>query len=276
MLLEALLDVVLIAVMSAHLLAAPFTKVEESFTMQAMHDFLFFGTEIERYDHHEFPGVVPRSFLGAFCVAAIATPFHFAAQAFALPRFASQYIVRGVLGCASVGASGFLRRQLSAAFGRGVGVAFVAITAAQFHLPFYWSRSLPNTVALVLTTIATGYWIRGNAFAVEATFSDANQPRHLAAVRSLRTAVGLLTAATVVFRCDVLILLAVCCFQSLVAKPRVSMLQLLGTGLRWGLVALAATVFLDSILWGRVIWPEFEVFYFNTVENRSSEWGISP
>lgn len=39
-------DYVLFTVVAAHLIAAPYTKVEESFNIQAIHDLVIHGTDI--------------------------------------------------------------------------------------------------------------------------------------------------------------------------------------------------------------------------------------
>ena len=76
------------AVILLHPLASPYTKVEESFHIQATHDILTYGipsplrlnrTAIaekfqSEYDHFSFPGAVPRTFIGALALASASWP----------------------------------------------------------------------------------------------------------------------------------------------------------------------------------------------------------
>ena len=127
---------------------------------------------------------------------------------------------------------------------------YLLITASQFHIPFYSSRLLPNTFALLLVTHAYAEWFL-------------NRPR--------RTAM-FLVFTTAIFRCDVLLLLFTAGL-SLLIRRQLTIIQAILTGIVTGIVSLILTVPLDSLLWGRVIWPEFSVWWFNTIDNRSGEWG---
>ena len=225
------------------------------------------------------PSVVPRTFIGAFVLSSIARLVSMVMPNMSSHPLAVQFLIRfellligwlahlrlaqSVENYFQVRASELHSAQSASRRNEKLRPAviqpsliasyYLLITAVQFHLPFYASRLLPNTFALVLVTIAYSEWF-------------SRRPR--------RTAICLVFTAAI-FRCDMLLLLFTVGLAMLVRRD-LSVSEAVLTGAITGVVSLAVTVPLDSVMWGRPIWPEFEVWYFNTVDNRSSEWGEQP
>ena len=137
--------------------------------------------------------------------------------------------------------------------GNGIGCWLLVITACQFHMPFYASRMLPNVFALVVVLHSYAFWFQGK----------------------IRFAAAGIVFGTAVFRCDLLLLLVSLGLSWLILR-QLSILEALKIGVATGIVSLLLTVPFDSLLWQRLLWPEGEVFYFNTVLGKSSDWGTSP
>lgn len=279
------------------LAACPHSKVEESFNLQAAHDLFYQGLgpailrsenssscaadggrdgadaaagagaacraeeeeeEEESYDHLRYPGVVPRTFLGPFVLSSVARAIAWAVPVrifdVASHPLVVQFLVRLELLLFSWSAHVRLARSLERYFGGPLTANYyLLITASQFHIPFYSSRLLPNTFALLLVALAYAAWFDG-------------RPRRAAAY---------LVFTAAVFRCDVALLLLTVGLTMLLRRE-ITLVQAIVTGVGSGLLGLLVTVPLDSLLWGRLLWPELEVWWFNAVDNRSSEWGTQP
>lgn len=150
---DILLDLLIVGVVIAHLLAAPYTKVEESFNIQATHDILVYGTPISNigqkltsYDHFTFPGAVPRTFIGPLFLATFSQPI------ISLVGYEyAQLVARGLLGLFNASALIYFKSQLHTACGPTASRWYAALQASQFHLMFYASRTLPNMYAFALS-----------------------------------------------------------------------------------------------------------------------------
>lgn len=142
------------------LLCCPFTKVEESFNMQAISDIHSFNFNFDLYDHLEFPGVVPRTFVGPFAVYLVSLPFSILGSLLDFPKRNLQLIVRFSLGLICWFAFLHFKDGIKSKFGKRASELCVILMALQFHLCFYMSRTLPNCFALALTLYAFGHWLK--------------------------------------------------------------------------------------------------------------------
>ncbi|GLH10981.1 Probable Dol-P-Man:Man(7)GlcNAc(2)-PP-Dol alpha-1,6-mannosyltransferase [Gryllus bimaculatus] len=247
------MDQILFLVALVHILYCPYTKVEESFNLQATHDILFHGFNITEYDHHEFPGVVPRTFLGPLFISVLSSPVVLIIHTLGLSKFLAQYVVRAALGLCVLGAFRVLRKTLQEEFGAPFSFWFVAITVTQYHFMYYLSRPLPNIMVLPLALLALHFWIKQwHSYFIY--FS---------------------AAAIIIFRAELALFLGLLLLSDLLFR-KVSVMSVLKSAVPAGLIFLTLTIVVDSLFWQRLVWPEGEVLFFNTVLNRSHEWGTSP
>ncbi|KAH7326526.1 Alg9-like mannosyltransferase family-domain-containing protein [Stachybotrys elegans] len=262
--LDILITSLLLFIPLLHLLIAPYTKVEESFNLQATHDVLVYGTPVAdasrrialAYDHSTFPGAVPRTFVGPVLLAGVSQPL------LALLGFPhAQLIVRGVLGLFNAACLLVFRNALAAAFGAAAASWWVVLLMSQFHIAYYLTRTLPNMFAFGLTTLAAAFLL------------PAPQPGQPPSRRN--PAIGLLVFATAIFRSELAILLATTALYLLLTS-RITLRSLIPVFAVSFLASLALSVPIDSYFWQKPLWPELWGFYYNAVLGSSSNWGVSP
>ncbi|XP_075148354.1 alg12 alpha-1,6-mannosyltransferase [Haematobia irritans] len=247
------MDMLLFITSAAHIVYTPFTKVEESFNLQAIHDILYLRHNFTEYDHHEFPGVVPRTFLGPLFISILASPFIMLFEALEVNKYWSLYIVRLVLSAIVACAWTKLKRVITKHYGSDVSLWFSLITLTQFHFIFYMSRPLPNIMALPIVLYALAYWL-----------NDQTKPFIICS--------GI---AILVFRSELIIFLGILLLLHLLYQ-KVTIARILKIALPAGIIILVSTIAVDSFFWKRLLWPEGEVLWYNTILNKSSDWGTSP
>ncbi|KAI2807665.1 dolichyl-P-Man:Man(7)GlcNAc(2)-PP-dolichol alpha-1,6-mannosyltransferase [Blomia tropicalis] len=273
------IDSILIwAVAVAYIWIAPHTKVEESFSIQAIHDYLFLSRPVSKstitnfinslinnfnetqnihfsWDHESFPGfvwVVRRTFISPFIISLIAYPFKLL-NLFE-DKFYYQILVRICLVTLFVYSYKKFHRAISIVFGSYVSKWLTLISLTQFHYLFYASRTLPNTFALICVQLIYSTWLleQWNQFIILIAFT------------------------VLVIRFETIILFGCIILYEIFYTRKLSITRLLTIGIPSGILWLIITVPFDSYMWNRWTWPEGDGIWFNIVENRSHEWGTQP
>lgn len=280
------LDTVLIVVVSAYLFRAPFTKVEESFSIQAIHDILNYGIwNLDKYDHFQFPGAVPRSFVGPLIIAALTKPFTAVSSAFGGNLHPSTQLESQILARCMIGLTNALsliyvknsaqtmfdlaakkreeteeeRRKQGTAVGARepnsnlstVGTWFLVFVMTGFHLMFYASRPLPNfVVTLPLTNVAIA-WILLSRY---------------------DWAIFLLALTAIVFRLEVAAFASGLALMSVIYR-KISLFHAIKYGTMGITIGLGVSLSIDSYFWRAWCVPEVDAFIFNVLEGNASRWG---
>lgn len=267
-----ILDACVLLVIILFMGMAPYTKVEESFNIQAIHDILNYGIYpyqvVEKnYDHISFPGAVPRSFVGSLVIAAIAKVVLFPLSLVGIDlmktdslQLTLQMLVRGILGLANGLMLIRFRDQLNQVVfierkhKRGVtGFWFTFLVLSQFHLLFYSSRTLPNFIALPVVNFAFSKLISGDI-----------------------TGLTWLAFVGVVLRLEVGILGGIIALMSSLGFGNYSFSFCTFLMFSGAFVGLATSFFIDSYFWGRLCVPELESFFFNVIQGKAAQWGTHP
>lgn len=90
--------------------------------MQATHDILVHSFNISEYDHLEFPGVVPRTFIAPLILSATVSPVFALLELVEAQKFWAQYLVRFAMAAFVAGESFSVKKYRN--FARNSVVSF--------------------------------------------------------------------------------------------------------------------------------------------------------
>ncbi|KAL3464679.1 Alg9-like mannosyltransferase family-domain-containing protein [Aspergillus heterothallicus] len=255
------------ALVLLHLVIAPYTKVEESFHIQAIHDIKTFGiptrnvSDVFRklYDHFTFPGAVPRTFAGAVVLSSLSAPFTWLTE-----DLNGQFVARAILGLFNSLSLLSYTKGLRRAAGQTTAVWYLLFQASQFHVIYYSSRTLSNMFAFGMTTFALAALLPAPV--------DGQRYR-----KKSRVALYLITIAGIVFRAELALFLATHTLFLFLTRRISIQREIIPAGLLGLVLGLAITIPVDSFFWQEpFLWPELAAFKFNVVAGQASEWGTHP
>ncbi|OJZ92258.1 glycosyltransferase family 22 protein [Aspergillus luchuensis CBS 106.47] len=255
------------ALVILHLAAAPYTKVEESFHIQAIHDILSSGiptrnvseTLRAEYDHFAFPGAVPRTFVGAVMLSGLSQPFIWLKA-----NIDRQLLARAILGLFNAASLLAFASGLRRTAGKTTAIWYLLFQASQFHIFYYASRTLSNMFAFGLTTLALRYVLP------EPVSPTVYKKR-------ARLSLYLITVAGIIFRSELAIFLATNTLFLFATRRITIQREIIPAGILGLLVGLTSTVLVDSFFWQQFpLWPELAAFKFNVISGQASAWGTHP
>lgn len=290
---QVVLDVVLVVSTTFMVLLAPYTKVEESFNVQALHDFINVGVdEIMLFDHVTFPGSVKRTCLGilflslpsiffrdtmkkwAGILVSLAILLHRTLptsigmlsyggieEMFTMTKLPQLIVTRFLLAIFTCVSLIHLRRSVlysCSQNSRLIGLWFSLLLYPLPHIIFYSSRFLPNFLCFPLTNLGIALFISGDI------------------TRSLT----ILVFTGIVFRFEVLIftgILIVLCISGFFrdGNSLISIREAIVSVGVSGIMSIFLCSRVDSYFWDvKFVIPEFESFVFNVIGGNSSDWGV--
>eukprot|EP00834_Sanchytrium_tribonematis_P004293 NODE_203_length_12996_cov_1.033961.p3 type:complete len:509 gc:universal NODE_203_length_12996_cov_1.033961:2718-1192(-) len=235
-----------------YVLVCPFTKVEEHFNLHAIYDML---NSSRPFDHEIYPGPVHRTFMGSIFISILSyIPSKLISLLYSgvFQGLLQMLTVRSLLYLLNAFAVQIFSTRLSQ-----YQPYFLWIFYSQFHLPFYLSRTLPNSFAFPLAILGLTDLI--------GSFYDS---------RLTRNAIRFIVYAAAIFRVELVALLfGIIILERIQGRSVFRLVPIIIYDL---LVAVAISISIDSYMWEVITWPEFSGFVYNIVFNKSSHWGISP
>lgn len=295
---QGLLDLILFASMTFMLLISPYTKVEESFNVQALHDIINIGLDnLDHFDHMTFPGAVKRTCIGALFIGLpsiyLSTSMkNIATVLFNISLIINQYfptplhttlnvsthysdiqeiwydtkmqqliISRFLLLILNFSSFIYLRKSIKHSCWKNskyISLWFSLLTYPLPHLLYYSSRFLPNFLCLPLTNLAIGMFIKGD---ITRSFT-------------------VLIFTGIIFRFEILIFTAILLFICVTGTfrnfvPILKLRESIVTVCVSSMLAIFLGSRLDSFFWNvNFTLPELDSFFFNVIEGKSSEWGV--
>lgn len=252
---DELLDLGLLALIFGYCVVAPYTKVEESFNLQAVHDLVTYGPlDLSKFDHWMFPGVVKRTFVGASVLSAVLKPYMlFLGHNSQLIIY--QYMLRFALGLLNWFCLARLTKAVrKISHNNSLGLYYALLQYSQFHIVYYSSRTLPNFILLPLVSYSL-LLILENRYSAAFTW---------------------LSFTAVVFRAEIGVFAVSVAFVALLLR-QIRFFTAPIALIKGVLLGSLLTVCVDSYFWGKFpSFPEIESILFNVYSGNSKLWGTEP